>query len=67
LAFATAARKLKLSTIGFLQFIGPSLQFLTGVYYGETLSPAHLLCFAFIWSAVALFIVDAIRPKKRLV
>ena len=65
LAFATAARKLKLSTIGFLQFIGPSLQFLTGVYYGETLSPAHMLCFAFIWSAVALFVIDALKSSRK--
>ncbi len=65
LAFATAARKLKLSTIGFLQFIGPSLQFLVGVYYGESLSPANLLCFAFIWTAVAIFVADALRSNRK--
>ncbi len=65
LAFATAARNLKLSTIGFLQFIGPSIQFLTGIYYGENLSPAHLLCFAFIWTAVAIFIVDALKVARK--
>ena len=65
LAFAFAAKKLKLSTIGFLQFIGPTLQFMTGVYYGETLSAAHLLCFIFIWSAVGIFIFDALTASRK--
>jgi chloramphenicol-sensitive protein RarD len=64
-AFAFAARRLKLSTIGFLQFIGPSLQFLMGVLYGEKLTPAYLLCFGFIWLAVILFSWDALRSRKQ--
>lgn len=64
-AFAFAARRLKLSTLGFLQFIGPSIQFLVGIYYGETLSPARLICFAFIWSAVILFVADALRKPAK--
>jgi len=64
-AFAYAARRLRLSTLGFLQFIGPSLQFLMGVYYGEHLTPAYLLCFAFIWLAVAIFAWDAVRKHKK--
>ncbi|HFB55057.1 MAG TPA: EamA family transporter RarD [Hellea balneolensis] len=63
-AFAFAARRLKLSTIGFLQFIGPSLQFLMGVLYGEKLTLAYLLCFGFIWLAVILFSWDALRSRK---
>ncbi|PHS40264.1 MAG: protein RarD [Robiginitomaculum sp.] len=63
-AFAYAARRLRLSTLGFLQFIGPSLQFLMAVYYGEKLTPAYLLCFAFIWLAVAIFIWDAVRKHR---
>ncbi len=63
-AFAYAARRLRLSTIGFLQFIGPSLQFLMAILYGEKLTPAYLLCFAFIWLAVAIFVWDAVRRQK---
>ncbi|MFK7889136.1 MAG: EamA family transporter RarD [Gammaproteobacteria bacterium] len=59
LFFAIGARRLRLATIGFLQFIGPTLQFLLALYYGETLTPAHLVCFGLIWSAVAVFIMDA--------
>ena len=64
LAFAFAARRLKLSTLGFLQFIGPTMQFCTGLFYGETLSTAHLICFGFIWTAVGLFVIDAVRRRK---
>lgn len=64
-AFAFAARRLRLSTIGFLQFIGPSLQFLMGVIYGEALTPAVLACFGFIWLAAFVFILDAVRKYRR--
>lgn len=65
LCFALAARRLPLTTIGFLQFLSPTLQFGTGIYFGETLSTAHILCFGFIWAAVACFIVDALRATKK--
>ena len=64
-AFAFAARRLQLSTLGFLQFIGPSLQFLMGVSYGEKLTPSVLLCFAFIWTAAAFFAWDAAHTHIR--
>jgi len=64
-AFAYAARRLRLSTIGFLQFIGPSLQFLMAVLYGERLTTGVLLCFIFIWIAAALFTWDAVRSRLR--
>ena len=61
--FAIAARKLTLTTVGFMQFIGPSLQFLAGLYYGETLTTADLVAFGCIWLAIALFIADATKKK----
>jgi chloramphenicol-sensitive protein RarD len=65
LCFALAARRLTLTTIGFMQFLAPTLQFGTGIYYGETLTTAHLICFSFIWVAVAFFIFDAVRASKK--
>ena len=65
LCFALAARRLSLTTVGFMQFLAPTLQFGTGVYYGETLTTAHLICFTFIWTAVAFFIFDAIKSAKK--
>lgn len=61
--FALAARRLNLSTVGMMQFIAPSLQFLFAVYYGEPLTTAHLVCFACIWTAVGLFSWDAWREN----
>jgi len=65
LLFAIAARRLPLTTVGFMQFLAPTLQFCTGVYYGETLTTAHIACFAFIWAAVAFFSYDALRATKK--
>ncbi|MFK8030070.1 MAG: EamA family transporter RarD [Gammaproteobacteria bacterium] len=59
LMFALAARRLTLSTIGFMQFIGPTMQFILGVYFGEALTPAYVACFALIWLAAALYGYDA--------
>lgn len=65
LCFALAARRVTLTTIGFMQFLAPTLQFGTGIYYGETLTSAHLICFTFIWTAVAFFIFDAVRASRK--
>jgi chloramphenicol-sensitive protein RarD len=64
LAFALAARRLQLSTIGIMQFISPTLQFAVGLAYGEPLTAAHRVCFALIWVAVTVFSVDAWRVSR---
>ena len=64
LCFALAARRLRLSTIGIMQFIAPTLQFLVGLMYGEQLTVPHLICFTLIWIAVAVFSWDAWRASK---
>lgn len=64
LCFALAARRLRLSTIGFLQFIGPTLQFGVGVASGETLSTPRLVCFALIWTAVLLFCAESLLARR---
>lgn len=66
LMFAVAARKLTLTMVGFLQFLAPTLQFLIGVYYGEELTTAHIICFGLIWTAVALFSIDAFRSARKM-
>ena len=63
--FAVAARRLPLSTIGFLQFIGPTGQFFVGYANGEPLTTPHIVCFLLIWSAAAVFIGDALRNGRR--
>jgi chloramphenicol-sensitive protein RarD len=64
LAFALAARRLRLSTIGIMQFIAPTLQFAIGLAYGEALTQAHVVCFVLIWVAVAAFSWDAWRSTR---
>jgi chloramphenicol-sensitive protein RarD len=57
--FTSAARKLPLSTIGFLQFLAPSGQFLLAVLaYGEPFSSERLLAFAWIWVGLVVFSID---------
>jgi chloramphenicol-sensitive protein RarD len=65
LLFAIAAKRLTMTTIGFMQFVGPTLQFCTGLYYGEVLTRAHTICFTLIWIAVAFFTYDALRASKK--
>lgn len=62
--FALAARRLRLTTIGFLQYIGPTGQFALGLYYGEAFTPAHAICFGLIWTALALISFDAVRRNQ---
>lgn len=64
--FALAARRLKFSTLGFLQYIGPTGQFILGLLYGETFTLFHAICFGLIWTALAVFSLDAVRENRRL-
>ncbi|MGE0180357.1 MAG: EamA family transporter RarD [Sphingomonas sp.] len=65
LLFTGAARRLPYSTLGFLQYIAPTLQFLIGVFYGERLTVPHMICFAAIWTALALVAADGWRTARR--
>ena len=65
LFFALAARRLPLTVIGFLQFIGPSIMFGVGLYYGQELTVAHKFCFACIWLAATFFIYDAVSTGRK--
>ncbi len=66
LCFTGAATRLKLSTLGFFQYIGPSFMFVLAVMvYGETFSMAKAVTFAFIWSALLVFTTDALRNNRQ--
>lgn len=64
LLFAIAARHLSLSALGILQYIGPTLQFLLGLYFGEQFTAYHAICFGLIWIALAIFSYDAFKHVK---
>ncbi|MES2301070.1 MAG: EamA family transporter RarD [Pseudomonadota bacterium] len=63
--FAVAARAMPLSTLGFLQFIAPTISFVLGLtVFGETLDATRLGCFALIWTAIALYSWDMWRGSR---
>jgi chloramphenicol-sensitive protein RarD len=60
LMFAGAARRLKLSTMGFLQYLAPTCQLLLAVFaFGEPFTRAQAISFSLIWAALAVFSVDS--------
>jgi chloramphenicol-sensitive protein RarD len=66
--FVASARRVPLSTLGFLQFLAPTLQLLLGVaVYGEAFGPVRAGCFSVIWLACALFSVEAVRPGRVII
>jgi chloramphenicol-sensitive protein RarD len=66
LLFGAAARRVPLSTLGVLQFIAPTCQFLLGVFiYGEAFTLARLVGFVCIWLALLLFILEGVVARHR--
>jgi chloramphenicol-sensitive protein RarD len=64
--FTSAARRLPLSTVGFLQYLAPTGQFLLAVVaYGEPLAHDRLLAFGWIWAGLIVFSVDLARVSVR--
>jgi len=64
--FGHAARNISLTSLGILQFLGPTLQFLIGwQFYGEPVNTSRLITFGLIWAAVALYATDAMLRERR--
>lgn len=64
--FAWTARRLPFSVMGFLQFIGPTLGFATGLITGEVLTPMGAVSFVFIWAGAAVFAFGAWRASRQV-
>ena len=68
LMFGWAARRLRLSTIGLLQYVAPSMVFLLAVFvYREPLTLPQLVAFALIWAGLALYVADGWRRTRAAV
>jgi chloramphenicol-sensitive protein RarD len=66
LCFTAAAKRLTLSSLGFFQYIGPSIMFILAFfYYQESMQMAEFATFIFIWSALALYSFDAYNTLKK--
>lgn len=65
LLFATAARRMDYSALGFVQFLAPTIQFaLSLAVFGEALRPIQLVAFVLIWSAIAVFTWDLLAKRS---
>lgn len=65
LCFAVAARRIPLTTLGLLQYLGPTLQFLCGwLLYHEPFDRARMVGFAIVWVALAIFAADGLRRRR---
>ena len=66
LLFAAAARRLRYSTLGLLQYIAPTLALLEAVLlFGEPLRAVHLVAFPLIWLGCGLYAWDSVRAARR--
>ena len=66
LCFGGAATRIPLSTLGLLQYLTPTMQFLLGILvFREPMPPARWAGFALIWLALVIFTVDSLRNRRR--
>lgn len=64
--FAYGARRIPLATVGFLQYIAPTLQLLIGVFvFGESFTHTHLIGFGCIWAALVIYMLDGLLRAQR--
>jgi chloramphenicol-sensitive protein RarD len=61
MAFTFGARRVSVTALGLLQFIAPSLQFATGIAFGEPFTPLRAASFVLIWLGLAFFSWDTMR------
>jgi len=62
--FNHAARRLRLATLGFFQYLAPSVAFALAVFaFGEPFTPAHAFAFGCVWLALAIYSLDAMRAS----
>jgi chloramphenicol-sensitive protein RarD len=65
LMFGMGAKRLRLSTVGLLQYIAPTLLFIEGItFFGEPLNPWQLVAFVMIWAALAVYTLDGVRRAR---
>jgi chloramphenicol-sensitive protein RarD len=64
MAFTFGARRVSFTTLGLLQFLAPTLQFITGIAFGEAFTPLRAASFALIWIGLVVFSWDTIRRAR---
>ena len=65
--FAKGARRVPLSTMGFLQYIAPSISLMLGIFvFKEQFTTVHLLSFGSIWSGLLIYSISQVRQMRRV-
>jgi len=63
--FGKAAETASMTTLGFIQYLSPTLQLLIGIFlFGESFTPAHIVCFSAIWIGLGIYTVYLVRDRK---
>ena len=63
--FVNAAKCLRYTTMGFFQYLSPSLNLVLGIFlYNETFTEAHIITFSLIWSGLAIFSINMFKDQK---
>jgi chloramphenicol-sensitive protein RarD len=66
LCFTAAARRIRYTTLGFFQYIGPSLMFLLAVMiYQEPLDTTRVVTFVCVWSGLLIYVYDSLRVYRK--
>ncbi len=66
LCFVAGARRLRLASLGFIQYLAPTCHFILAVFvYGESFTIQHFVSFALIWTALGLYTFDTLRRERR--
>ena len=67
LFFASAARRITLTNLGFLQYISPTCQLILGVaLYGEKLPQFRAIGFALVWASLVIYTIDVLVARRRV-
>lgn len=63
--FGKSAQVIPLSTMGFIQYLCPTLQLLLGIFvYGESFGVEYLVCFAFVWAGLIFYTLSILKGKR---
>jgi chloramphenicol-sensitive protein RarD len=63
--FGKAAETTSLTTLGFIQYLSPTLQLLAGILlFKEAFTTAHIICFSSIWLGLALYTIHLVRTRR---
>ena len=66
LCFTAAAKRIRFTTLGFFQYIGPSLMFLMAIlFFQEPLDMTRVITFALVWCGLLIYVVDSLRVYRK--